>query len=43
MKLLYKPENRKNMKIQKKKVYPNNLGKKGFVMDRKSFLNWYDW
>ena len=44
MKLLYKPNDRKSLVVlKKKKVHPNNLGKKGFVMDRKSFLNWYDW
>lgn len=41
MKLLYKPEERKVLKVKKKEK--SNLGKKGFVMDRKSFLNWYDW
>ena len=34
-------------KVNKKKrhdsTYPSNLGKKDFVMDRKSFLNWFNY
>ena len=28
---------------KQKASHKSNLGKKCFVMDRKSFLNWYDW
>lgn len=34
---------KKDIAPREKKVYKSNLGKKGFVMDSKSFLNWYVW
>lgn len=38
-----KNEQKKVVKKVYKKKYLSNLGKKGFVMDRKTYLNWFDY
>lgn len=43
IKMKKEKKEKKDIVSREKKIYKSNLGKKDFVMDSKSFLNWYVW